>query len=565
MPDFNESGKRKQWTPPTGKTTPADRPRKDDDFNEFRHLDDFETARLGVVTGTIVKYGDVATFPWGTEEVKAGAYGKLDGVDLYANRMHVRQQPLGSTLNGRVKVTDSPEALRGEVRLPDTSSGRDTAYEVADKILRGLSKEFRGVRDSFPKENHRVIEEARLFGFGVVDRPAYPQSGATMRTWQEYMETRGGVLAPVSERGVTVTLPVLAESGIQNPREIVQTTENLGQLLQRDIPAWARQSTYVDHKGRLIFIGGDLDCRYEDFDVEERQMPRCGAASLRTLMVLRRWPETNTCVSCPAPLRIRLGGEILGACWRRYTTIRLAGRPNGVSVLTDTDDALEFRTGRIPETSVNRDFISKLRGGFVRGVTAGWALAGQRHHHRGRIPGGGTRIVVKKAMLCEAAVQHPLGLRGREHPASPRAAGSYQVPGGVVALTVAELGAALRLTTDPASPPAEPLLGILHRQLQAATEEVNGYASGAPEVVRDEATIRMVGYLFERPDSLDPFRLSGALKMLSRWHEIVVAPLIATATVTVIPETPINPYIPSSCRDSLSLHWMERRSNGISG
>ena len=113
-----------------------------------------------------------------------------------------------------------------------------------------------------------------------------------------------------------------------------------------------------------------------------------------------------------------------------------------------------------------------------------------------------------------------------------------------MALTVAELGAALRLTTDPASPPAEPLLGILHRQLQAATEEVNGYASGAPEVVRDEATIRMVGYLFERPDSLDPFRLSGALKMLSRWHEIVVAPLIATATVTVIPETPINPYIP---------------------
>ena len=68
------------------------------DFHEYRDYlyDDFEFREdsdtgLGVVTGTIVKYGDVATFPWGTEEVKAGAYGKLDGVDLYANRMHVRQ------------------------------------------------------------------------------------------------------------------------------------------------------------------------------------------------------------------------------------------------------------------------------------------------------------------------------------------------------------------------------------------------------------------------------------------------------------------------------------------
>ena len=109
-----------------------------------------------------------------------------------------------------------------------------------------------------------------------------------------------------------------------------------------------------------------------------------------------------------------------------------------------------------------------------------------------------------------------------------------------MALTVAALGAALRLNTDPTSPPAEPLLGILHRQLQAATEEVNGYASGAPEVVRDEATIRMVGYLFERPDSHDPFRLSGALKLLSRWHEGIVVPLAPAVTVAT-PTTPITP------------------------
>ena len=50
--------------------------------------------------------------------------------------------------------------------------------------------------------------------------------------------------------------------------------ETLPEYRLADIPEWARQSTYLDHKGRLIFIGGDLDCRYEDFDVEERQMPK---------------------------------------------------------------------------------------------------------------------------------------------------------------------------------------------------------------------------------------------------------------------------------------------------
>ena len=70
-----------------------------------------------------------------------------------------------------------------------------------------------------------------------------------MRTWQEYIETRGGLLAPATE-------PPKPEFRLA------------------DVPEWARLNTYVDHKGRLIFIGGDLDCRYEDFDLEERQMPR---------------------------------------------------------------------------------------------------------------------------------------------------------------------------------------------------------------------------------------------------------------------------------------------------
>ena len=87
-----------------------------------------------------------------------------------------------------------------------------------------------------------------------------------------------------------------------------------------------------------------------------------------------------------------------------------------------------------------------------------------------------------------------------------------------MALTVAELAAAIRLTADSNSPPAEPQLGILHRQLVAAQFEVNGYAEDAPEEVQDEAIIRMVGYFYDRPDASNPFILSGAKAMLARWH-----------------------------------------------
>ena len=114
-----------------------------------------------------------------------------------------------------------------------------------------------------------------------------------------------------------------------------------------------------------------------------------------------------------------------------------------------------------------------------------------------------------------------------------------------MALTVAELSAALRITADSSSPPAEPQLGILHRQLVAARAEVTGYASEAPEEVQDEAAIRMIGYYYDRPDASNPFILSGAKAMLSRWHGLVSARVGDAVTVApAVPETGLNPSHP---------------------
>ena len=162
--------------------------------NEFRYADfEYRQAEngLGIVTGTIIRYGDVATLPWGTEEFKSGAFGTYSAEPVYANRMHMREQPLG-WLGAQLTIDNDDQRMQAELTLPDTSYGRDTSVEVAEKILRGLSLEFRAIEDTVNQETgHRIISKAKLYGFGVVDRPAYPGSVAAMRSWNEYRMAHG--------------------------------------------------------------------------------------------------------------------------------------------------------------------------------------------------------------------------------------------------------------------------------------------------------------------------------------------------------------------------------------
>ena len=363
------------------------------DFSEYRYapLEFRETEEgLGVIEGTVIRYGDVATFPWGTEEIKAGAFGKLEGVDLYANRMHNRDEPIGNTLNGRLKITDSPTAMRAELTLPNNSAGRDVAYEVADGELRGLSIEMRVGKDLF-QGSHRIVETARTRGFGVVDQGAYPQSDVLKREFEEYLEVRMGETA----------------SGLAVPEYRLS-----------DVPEWARGNCQLDHKGRMIFVGGDLDCRYEDFDVEERQMPRLRGRLPYDTDGVTSMARNEHVRFLPGAFRDSLDGEILALVGGDYDNL-LGGTAQRSLSLVEADDALAFSTSRIPETTVNRDFVTKLRSGFVRGVTAGWALQGSDTTTEA-IPGGGTRIVVRKAMLCELRFRTRSAFAGESIQASPR-------------------------------------------------------------------------------------------------------------------------------------------------
>ena len=177
---------------------------------EYRYgpLEFRETANgMGTVAGTVIRYGDVATLPFGQERMLPGAFGDLSTAELYANRMHERSQPLANTYAG-LRITDSSERLSGEVDLPNTTYGRDAQEEVKTGRLRGLSIEFRTLEDDFI-DGVRVIKSARLYGWGVVDKPAYPQSVAAMRSWEEYRSAHGLEVRQqkAAERSVIISGP----------------------------------------------------------------------------------------------------------------------------------------------------------------------------------------------------------------------------------------------------------------------------------------------------------------------------------------------------------------------
>ena len=153
---------------------------------EVRQNDDGQT----VVEGTVVRYGDVADIGWFTEEFRA-SWVKNAADLMVVNRMHVRAQPLATSDLG-LALRDTNERMTAEVTLPDTTYGRDASTEVELGLLRGMSLEFLVTKDEYDyKKDHRVVVEGRMFGFGIVDRPAYPDSVAQVKRALEYRQYYG--------------------------------------------------------------------------------------------------------------------------------------------------------------------------------------------------------------------------------------------------------------------------------------------------------------------------------------------------------------------------------------
>ena len=91
-----------------------------------------------------------------------------------------------------------------------------------------------------------------------------------------------------------------------------------------------------------------------------------------------------------------------------------------------------------------------------------------------------------------------------------------------MALTITQLSAALRIGDGQTAPP-DPILSILTRQLGVAQAFVELIAENAPDAIKDEAVIRMAGYLYDAPPAgpdtryADAWRNSGAASLVARW------------------------------------------------
>ncbi len=133
-------------------------------FYEFR-------AEGDTLSGPLMVYGDEARFGDWRERFEPGSL-RFD--DVICNLQHDRTRPVVRSGAG-LALQDEPSALRATIRLPNTSYAREARELVDAKILRGFSVEFRARNETWEGKT-RIIREADLLGFALVDRPAYPAS-----------------------------------------------------------------------------------------------------------------------------------------------------------------------------------------------------------------------------------------------------------------------------------------------------------------------------------------------------------------------------------------------------
>ena len=100
-----------------------------------------------------------------------------DGVILH--RQHARSQPIMRVL----PVADGKE-LRIDQPLPETQAGREAALEIRQGLFKGLSVEFRAVKQTIVLGVRR-ISKAVLTGAGLVDSPAHEAATVEARAKAE--------------------------------------------------------------------------------------------------------------------------------------------------------------------------------------------------------------------------------------------------------------------------------------------------------------------------------------------------------------------------------------------
>ena len=155
--------------------------------DEFRG---FEVRREGRrLTGTAVKYGDIARIGMVRERFLPGAFGDLSNADVMLNQQHERAFALARTGGGGLTLRDGDDSLEIEAELPETRRADEVIALVKHGVLRGLSIEFRALEEQ-RIDGVRVIVRASLRAVAVVDSGAYPASAVAARETPRRLKRR---------------------------------------------------------------------------------------------------------------------------------------------------------------------------------------------------------------------------------------------------------------------------------------------------------------------------------------------------------------------------------------
>jgi HK97 family phage prohead protease len=142
-----------------------------------------------------------------TETIAPGAFRRTlkseREIRMFVN--HDSGQPLATTRNGSLRLSEDARGLRAEADLPDTTAGRDLATLIESGVVHSMSFGFSIPRggDSFSDNGQtREIREAILHEVSVITGwPAYKAtSGVTVRNTEEI------AVEEAADRGLPVAL-----------------------------------------------------------------------------------------------------------------------------------------------------------------------------------------------------------------------------------------------------------------------------------------------------------------------------------------------------------------------
>jgi HK97 family phage prohead protease len=117
------------------------------------------------------------------EYIKPGAFARSLNS---RNRMlllwnHDTSEPLASTRNGSLKLSEDATGLKVQATLPNTTRGRDVAELVRTGVIDSMSFGFSVKRDSWSKDGQtRYLEDVTLYEASLVSQPAYEGTAGLM-------------------------------------------------------------------------------------------------------------------------------------------------------------------------------------------------------------------------------------------------------------------------------------------------------------------------------------------------------------------------------------------------